>query len=170
MSLETAIAELTAAVSTNNDLIRQMLANDAAAGGASAGEADKPKKTTAKKETVKKEDAGTDKGGDDEGGDLAKDLAALKDKLSTWLGEFAKEEDKKNPDGTHPEVLARKEALKKAFGQLEVKALGDIKTAEQVKKLTNWFEKAKNVDKGHGAGRFAADPVEAKGDDDDIEL
>ena len=169
MSLETAIAELTAAVSTNNDLLRQMLANDAAAGGASAGEADKPKKTTAKKDTAKKEDAGTDKGGDD-----AVTFDTLKTALSTWLGEFAKPEDKENPKGTHPEVLERKATLKGTLEKLGANQLPDIKDDQsKIDRLWKWLhEKAMKVDKGFGEGRFAADPKAAdpKAADDDIEL
>jgi len=95
----------------------------------------------------------------------------LKGKLAGWLGEYAREEDKTNPDGAHPEVLARKAALKAVLNKLtgtEDGKLGDIKDdADKIARLDNWFEeKALKADKGHGIGRLAADP-EPVGDDGD---
>lgn len=89
----------------------------------------------------------------------------LKGKLGAWLGEFAKEADRDNPDGAHPEVIARKSAVKAVLNKLtgsEDGKLGDIaKDAEKIGKLNDWYEnKAKNVDKGFGIGRLAADPAE----------
>ncbi len=161
MSLEAAIEKLTASVDANSLLLQQVLAADAANGG-DASET-KPKRTTKPKEDAAakgKEDAGKADAATSVPDDLKKAIAA-------WLGEFAKEEDKANPDGAHPEVVARKAALKKAFEGLGVAKLPEINTAEGVTKLTNWFEKAKAVDKGHGTGRFVADPAPAGDDDED---
>ena len=91
----------------------------------------------------------------------------LKVKLSKWLGEFAKPEDKESPEGTHPEVTARRDAIKAVLTKLGAEKLPDIaKDAEKVGKLDNWLEtKAMKADKGHGIGRLASDP-EPAGDDD----
>lgn len=91
----------------------------------------------------------------------------LKVKLSKWLGEFAKPEDKESPEGTHPEVTARRDAVKAVLTKLGAEKLPDIaKDAEKVGKLDNWLEtKAMRADKGHGIGRLASDP-EPAGDDD----
>jgi hypothetical protein len=95
----------------------------------------------------------------------------LKGKLAGWLGEYAREEDSKNPDGAHPEVLARKAALKAVLNKLtgtEDGKLGAIASdADKIAKLDNWFEeKALKADKGHGVGRLAADPEPADADED----
>ena len=164
MSLENSIAELTAAITTNNDLLRQVLAADEAKGGDTA---DKPKGTR-KPKADKATETGTETSGETAGGAVTKE--SLEGKLKVWLGEFAKPEDKANPEGTHPEVLARKDALTKAFGQLKVKKLGEL-DQDGLTKLDNWYEtKAKVVDKGHGVGRFVADPVEADGSEEDDEM
>ena len=91
----------------------------------------------------------------------------LKVKLSKWLGEFAKPEDKESPEGTHPEVTARRDAIKAVLTKLGAEKLPDIaKDAVKVGKLNTWLEtKAMKADKGHGIGRLAADP-EPAGDDD----
>ena len=91
----------------------------------------------------------------------------LKVKLSKWLGEFAKPEDKESPEGTHPEVTARRDAVKAVLTKLGAEKLPDIaKDAEKVGKLDNWLEtKALKADKGHGIGRLASDP-EPAGDDE----
>ena len=91
----------------------------------------------------------------------------LKVKLSKWLGEFAKPEDKESPEGTHPEVTARRDAIKAVLTKLGAEKLPDIaKDAVKVGKLDNWLEtKAMKADKGHGIGRLASDP-EPAGDDD----
>lgn len=101
---------------------------------------------------------------------------ALKAKLGAWLGEFAKEADRDKPDDAHPEVLARKSAIKAVLNKLtgsEDGKLGDIaKDAEKVGKVNDWFEnKAKNVDKGFGIGRLAADPAEeAEEEADELDI
>ena len=91
----------------------------------------------------------------------------LKVKLSKYLGEFAKPEDKESPEGTHPEVTARRDAIKAVLTKLGAEKLPDIaKDAVKVGKLDNWLEtKAMKADKGHGIGRLASDP-EPAGDDD----
>ena len=91
----------------------------------------------------------------------------LKVKLSKYLGEFAKPDDKENPEGTHPEVTARRDAIKAVLSKLGAEKLPDIaKDAEKVGKLNTWLEeKALTADRGHGIGRLAADP-EPAGDDD----
>ena len=92
---------------------------------------------------------------------------SLKKELGTWLGEFARAEDRENPEGTHPEVGARKEAIKTLLGKLGAEKLPDIAgDATKIGKLDNWLEtKAMKADKGHGIGRLASDP-EPAGDDD----
>ena len=91
----------------------------------------------------------------------------LKVKLSKYLGEFARAEDKDNPEGAHPEVTARRDAIKAVLSKLGAEKLPDIaKDAEKVGKLDNWLEtKALKADKGHGIGRLASDP-EPAGDDE----
>ena len=91
----------------------------------------------------------------------------LKVKLSKWLGEFAKPEDRENPEGAHPEVTARRDAIKAVLSKLGAEKLPDIaKDAVKVGKLNTWLEeKALTADKGHGIGRLASDP-EPAGDDD----
>lgn len=163
MSLEAAIEKLTAAVEANVDLLKQVLAADEAKGG-DAGSTEKKTRTTKAKSDDTKTETKTETSG------ATTVPAELKAALGTWLGEFAKEADKENPDGAHPEVKGRKAALKKAFEGLGVKNLTEITTAEGVTKLTNWFEKAKAVDKGFGIGRFAADPEPAGSGDDDLEV
>ena len=106
---------------------------------------------------------------------------SLKKELGTWLGEFAKAEDKDNPEGTHPEVGARKEAIKTLLGKLGAEKLPDIAgDATKIGKLHTWLNgsgKAGKKDKEtgelvFGEGRWAADPVEdgEGGDEDDLEL
>jgi len=106
----------------------------------------------------------------------------LKGKLAGWLGEYAKPEDKPVEGETeaqkkareanfHPEVVARKGALKAAMVKLtgdDEAKLGDIKDdADKIARLDNWFEeKALKADKGHGVGRLAADPEPADADED----
>ena len=91
----------------------------------------------------------------------------LKVKLSKYLGEFAKPEDRENPEGTHPEVIARRDAIKAVLTKLGAEKLPDIaKDAAKVGKLDTWLEeKALTADRGHGIGRLAADP-EPAGDDE----
>ena len=91
----------------------------------------------------------------------------LKVKLSKYLGEFAKPDDKANPEGAHPEVTARRDAIKAVLSKLGAEKLPDIaKDAEKVGKLNTWLEeKALTADRGHGIGRLASDP-EPAGDDD----
>ena len=91
----------------------------------------------------------------------------LKVKLSKYLGEFAKPADRDNPEGAHPEVTARRDAIKAVLSKLGAEKLPDIaKDAEKVGKLNTWLEeKALTADRGHGIGRLAADP-EPAGDDD----
>ena len=89
-------------------------------------------------------------------------------KLSKYLGEFARAEDKDNPEGAHPEVTARRDAIKAVLSKLGAEKLPDIaKDAEKVGKLNTWLEeKALTADRGHGIGRLAADPEPAGGDDE----
>ena len=105
----------------------------------------------------------------------------LKVKLSKWLGEFARAEDRENPEGTHPEVGARKEAIKTLLGKLGAEKLPDIAgDATKIGKLHTWLNgsgKAGKKDKEtgelvFGEGRWAADPVEdgEGGDEDDLDL
>ena len=106
---------------------------------------------------------------------------SLKKELGTWLGEFARAEDRENPEGTHPEVGARKEAIKTLLGKLGAEKLPDIAgDATKIGKLHTWLNgsgKAGKKDKEtgelvFGEGRWAADPVEdgEGGDEDDLDL
>lgn len=163
MSLEERIEKLTAALEANT--AAQMEVIGLASGG------DSSTKGKGKGTTTKAKDTDSGEGTGDAGTQTATVPKELKTGLAGWLGQFAKEEDKENPDGAHPEVKARKAALKKAFEGLKVTSLNDIKTADEVKRLSDWFAKAKKVDKGFGEGRFAADPVEEDGEDSsDLEV
>lgn len=163
--LEAALEKLTVAIEANTAELAKVLAVDEAKGG-DAGTAEKKTRTTkAKAETTETK---SDKGAD------GVTFAGLKGKLSTWLGEFSKPEDAENPDGAHPEVVARRAAVKKALGSESVGAakLGDIETSpEKIAIIDNWFEtKAKVADKGFGIGRLAADPVAETKKSDDMDI
>lgn len=160
MSLEQEIASLREAINTNTEVMRQVLgqaqANSGSTTSAASADEEKPKATRGKgKAKEDKADADDATVSDD-----------FKNKIAGWLGEFAKEEDKENPDGVHPEVTARRAALSKAFEGLGVKKLPEV-TGENVARLEAWFEKAQGVDKGFGKGRLAADPEPAGDDGDD---
>lgn len=170
MSLESVIAELTAAVSTNNDLLRQVLAADEAKGGDAGEGAKRTRRKAADKSTDKPDDADTGETKTETKSDTkAVTFDALKDALGKWLGEFAKKADKENPEGAHPEVKARKAALKKTLEQLGAKLLTDIKDdGDKLTRLWKWLhEKAIPVDKGFGIGRLAEDPKEEDASDED---
>jgi hypothetical protein len=148
MSLEEKIDKLTAVIEANTAAQMEVI------GLAKSGDGDsKPKATKPKKADETKADTGTATTVPD----------SLKQGLSSWLGEFAKESDKDNPDGIHPEVIARKAALKKAFTDLGVKQLPEIAGIEKgVERITAWFEKVK------AKGRFVPDPEPAADDDDGL--
>lgn len=177
MSLEAVIEKNTLALEAMNAALLEVIgltktgkSGTAAAAGTSDEEGMKEKKTR-----TKKGETDADKGSAaGEGGNEAINTDKIKKALAAWLGEFAKAADKENPDGAHPEVSARKAALKKAYEGLKVANLTEVKTAEQLAKLEGWHEKAKAIDKGFGAGRFAADPIENDedegGEDDELEL
>lgn len=198
MALEELLKENTAAVLAQNELLAKMLAatsSDATAsdddadgdtatketpkrkrGEPSPGKSRRTKAETAEDEAADAADAAAAQKGDDTSSDDGVTFDGVKGKLAKWLGEFAKEEDKGNPDGAHPEVLARKAALKAVLNKLtgtddgKLGAIAD--DAEKIGKLDNWFEtKAKVADKGHGVGRLAADPVAAdEGGDDELDI
>lgn len=102
----------------------------------------------------------------------------LKGDLAGWLGEFAKQEDKENPEGMHPEVTARKDCVKTLLTKLGAEKLGDIaEDADKIGKLHNWLHskgKAGKIGEDgepvFGAGRWAADPVAAKPASDDLDI
>lgn len=187
MSLEVSIEALTAAITENTSVQRQLLA---AAGGEAPETTETETTTTGTRERGKPspgkskrtaaevaEDKAADEadaaksGGSSAAGAVTFDT--LKTNLSSWLGEFAKAEDKTNPDGIHPEVTARRAALKtvlvKLTGDEEAK-LGMLeKDADKITRLHKWLEEtAKKADKGHGIGRLAADPTEAEEGDEDL--
>lgn len=207
MSLELALKENTEALLAHTAALKELLGTTssvAASTGTSASTSDddastaetpkrergkpsagKSKRTAAEVAEDKAADeadaaaaAGKDGGDDDTGAEDGVTFDGVKTKLGTWLGEFAKEEDKENPDGAHPEVLARKAALKAVLNTLagnDKGTLGAIKDdAEKIGKLDNWFEtKAKVADKGFGVGRLAADPEPAgddEGGDDELDI
>ena len=95
------------------------------------------------------------------------------------MGEFARAEDRENPEGTHPEVGARKDAIKTLLGKLGAEKLPDIAgDATKIGKLHTWLNgsgKEGKKDKAtgelvFGAGRWAADPVADEGGDDEGDL
>jgi len=180
MSLEAALTRNNELLEQNNALMAKLLAsanagsvvasgsaasNDDGAGEETKAE-EKPKATRAKKADKAAE---TTSAGD--GFEIG--YADLKKALGAWLAEFAKAEDKAAPDGAHPEVKARKAALKACFTKLGVEKLDEMeKDAKKLTALNKWFVTKAKVDDhvGVGAGRFAADPEDAEeaGDEDDI--
>lgn len=141
-------------------------------GKPSPGKARRTSEEVAEDEAADKADAeaGGSTKSDDADGAVTFDV--LKKKLSLWLGEFAKEEDAEKPEGAHPEVQARKDAVKAVMNKLtdsDDGKLGQLADSpEKLVKLDNWFEtKAKVVDKGFGIGRLAADPEEKSEEEED---
>lgn len=172
MSLEAALTRNNELIEKQNDLLAQLLGkagtvvNNAASSEEGEKAADKPKGRGKAADKAKDEEKGAAAGFEISYADLSK-------KLSAWLAEFAKKEDKENPDGAHPEVPARKAALKECFGKLKVSKLGEMENdAKKLTALNKWFEEKAKVDDhvGAGAGRFAADPSDDAddGDSDDI--
>lgn len=168
MTLEDRLDALTEALN-NTTAALQAVAGLAAGGTAPAAAAAPAEKAAGKKPTAAEKKA-AEAAAAAASGDDAVVSKETTDAVLAWLGEFAKEEDKANPEGVHPEVTARREALKKAYTGLKVAKLGDVKGAAEVKRFEDWFEKAKAADKGFGIGRFAADPEPAGGGDDDMEI
>lgn len=157
MSLETAIAELTAAVKEQNELTREILSKAAAAGARSSassnssastddGGEDKPKRTRASKSTDDKTD---DKKADTK----AVTLDDVKPILSSWLNEFPK-----NGDEDHPETAARKAEFRKILEKFGANALpavpadkfGDLKTWAEGMKAKGRLVKEDDADEGDG--------------------
>lgn len=123
-------------------------------------------------------DAAADTGAADTG---AVTFDSLKKELGVWLGEWAKAEDRDNPEGTHPEVGARKDAIKTLLGKLGAEKLPDIAgDAAKIGKLHTWLNgsgKEGKKDKAtgelvFGPGRWAADPEPAgdDGGDEDLDI
>lgn len=156
MSLETAIAELTAAVKEQNELTREIL-NKAAARTSSAstssastdeGGEDKPKRTRASKAT-------DDKADDKKAETKAVTLDDVKPILSGWLNEFPK-----NGDQDHPETAARKAEFRKILGKLGAASLPEV-AADKFGELKTWAEEMK------AKGRLVKEEAdEGDGDDD----
>lgn len=174
MSLEDAILKLTAAVERNNELVEKVLASAGASGGDAAGEevkkpaGRKPKTTEKPSEPPKEEPKGTAKSDDADEADDAVDFTAVRKKAADWLGEFAKESDKTNPENMHPEAAARKEKIKGIIKKLGGEKLNDLaEKPDEIKRLNAWLDKVKVEDKGFGPGRLAADPAPATSSDDD---
>ena len=191
MSIEQALKDLTEATLANTTALNKLLASTATVAGtptAASSDADDTADTTSEAEAPKRERGKPSPGkqkrtaaevAEDKAADEADAAAAegdnaepvtfdeLKVKLSKYLGEFAKPEDKDNPEGAHPEVTARRDAIKAVLSKLGAEKLPDIaKDAVKVGKLNTWLEeKALTADRGHGIGRLAADP-EPAGDDD----
>lgn len=122
---------------------------------------------------AKSSDDGSD-GDDGDGADYI-DFSDLKSNLAKWLGEFSKKEDKENPEGIHPEVIARREALKKILTSEKVLndgagKLNDLDGDDKgpLRNIVNtWLEeKAKKIDRGFGIGRLVADPAPQEDDDE----
>lgn len=196
MSLEEALKENTAALKENSALMLEVIGMSETGGTTSSSSGDddsgeKPKRkrgepSPGKKRRTKAEveedeaaeaaekaaAAGGDEGSDDSDDD-AVDFKTMKSALAEWLGEFGKQEDKNNPDGVHPEVTARRAALKKVFGseKVGVEKLDELQAddkAEARKVVLNWLEnKAKKYDEGYGKGRLAPDPEPEEDSSDD---
>lgn len=156
MSLEDMLKANTAALEANTAALNAVLAGAPAAAATPA--ADKPKAEAKPKADPKpKADAKAKNDG----------FAELKEALSAWLqdGCIGGKED-------HPEVLARKAALKETLGKLKAEKLGELEGNEtDIARLLKWLnEKAKKVDNGFGEGRFVADEEDgaATGDDDEL--
>lgn len=164
MSIEKLIAENTAAIEKNTEALLSVIAGASASTDKTPAD-DAPSKPTAaeKKAAAAKKAAEKKAPADDE----ADAFTTLRKDLAGWLGEFAKEEDKESPDGIHPEVTARREAIQTTLGKLKVKVLADIKGDDaKIEKLSNWLhDKAIPVDKGFGVGRLAPDPEDLEDDD-----
>ena len=191
LSIEQALKDLTDAVALNTTALNNLLSSTATVAGSpstttASTDADDSADTTdeAPKRERGKPSPGKSKRtaaevAEDKAADEADAAAAagddaepvtfdeLKVKLSKYLGEFAKPDDKENPEGTHPEVTARRDAIKAVLSKLGAEKLPDIaKDAVKVGKLNTWLEeKALTADRGHGIGRLASDP-EPAGDDD----
>lgn len=187
MSLEQALADNTAALIENSELLKRALGTvgaagttvvDASADGTASTETEKPKRTRRTAEQIAAEKAALEAaaagGGNVAAATDAPTFDMLKASLTAWLGEFAKEGDKENPAGVHPEITARRDALKATYAnpKVAVTKLGELaEDPAKVKLVYNWLEnKAKKVDNGNGIGRFVADPSsepEVSVDDDD---
>ena len=207
MSIEQALKDLTEAVVLNTTALNNLLSSTATVAGSpstttASTDADdtadttdeapkrergkpspgKSKRTAAEVAEDKAADE-AEKGDSTDTADTADTDAvtfdSLKKELGTWLGEFARAEDRENPEGTHPEVGARKEAIKTLLGKLGAEKLPDIAgDATKIGKLHTWLNgsgKAGKKDKEtgelvFGEGRWAADPVEdgEGGDEDDL--
>lgn len=148
MTLEDRLDTLTEALNNCTAALLEVIGTAKAGGGDAAD--DKPK-TTRSRSTKTKDDAKDDKADKADESNEVVVSDEFKKKLQAWLAEFAKKEDKDNPDGVHPEVTARRAALKKAFEGLEVANLTEVK-GDAVERLETWFGKAV------GKGRFAPDP------------
>ena len=193
MSIEQALKDLTEAVVLNTTALNNLLSSTATVAGSpstttastdaddtadtteeapkrergkpSPGKSKRTAAEVAEDKAADEADAAAAAGDTDDTGTVTFD--ELKVKLSKWLGEFARAEDRENPEGAHPEVTARRDAIKAVLTKLGAEKLPDIaKDAVKVGKLNTWFEeKALTADRGHGIGRLAADP-EPAGDDD----
>lgn len=179
MSLEDAIKALTEAVERNTAAINTVLSQ--AAGGEAAGtEEKKPRGRKPKAEDKPEDKAEPEEKAEEAAEEKPEpkvepkpaaedvDFGDLRKRLTQWLGEFSKEEDRDNPDGAHPEAKARKDAIKTAIKKLGGEKLTDIgNNQESVNRLAKWLDKKLVEDNGHGVGRLAADPVAAAADEDD---
>ena len=192
LSIEQALKDLTEAVALNTTALNNLLSSTATVAGSpstttASTDADDTADTTdeaPKRERGKPspgkskrtaaevaEDKAADEADEADAGGETVTFDELKVKLSKWLGEFAVPSDKENPKGAHPEVIARRDAIKAVLTKLGAEKLPDIEAdAEKVGKLDNWLEeKAMKADKGHGIGRLAADPKPAGEDEDDAD-
>ena len=205
MSIEQALKDLTEAVVLNTTALNKLLAGTANVAGSpstttvstdadesadtnedapkrergkpSPGKSKRTAAEVAEDKAADEADAAGDK--DDTADAGAVTFDSLKKELGTWLGEFARAEDRENPEGTHPEVGARKDAIKTLLGKLGAEKLPDIAgDATKIGKLHTWLNgsgKEGKKDKAtgelvFGAGRWAADPVADEGGDDEGDL
>lgn len=154
MSIEDLIAANTAALNATTEAIKSLIAAaPGATANAPAAEPAKPAKVTSKKEVAKAEPEPEADTSDEDAGEETAHAKLTKD-LGAWLGEFAAQ------DKDHPEVLARKAALKEVLGKLKVKTVKELSNDEHnTARLVKWF------DKQVAAGRLAPDAVEEEEED-----
>ena len=162
MSIEQTIAENTAAVRENNELLKRLLAASPLTSGAEAPKAEtkkaetksEPKAETKKAETKKAE-------AKEDGADDARD-ETLK-KFVGWLSEFPAD---------HPETEARQAALRQLLDKLGEEKISTITDAKKLAQLVSWLEDPTKAgkDRGFGPGRFAADPSEDAGADNGFDV
>lgn len=164
MSIEQTIAENTAAIRENNELLKRVLAASPLTSGVEAPKAETKKaetkaepKADAKKAETKKAETKED----------ATDATDARDetlkKFVAWLSEFPVD---------HPETEGRQGALRQLLDKLGEEKISTITDAKKLGQLVSWLEDPAKAgkDRGFGPGRFAADPSEDAGADNGFDV